>query len=404
MFRQLFKDFFYLFQEELDNNSAKVDSSKEYYKLIRHTIPELIMQKFPNPLYKVYGSVGQGNLSLVPWVGIFNRKITESAQFGLYIVYLYSIDYKKLYLTLNQGFTHFKDIYKSKRYEYIRKTSEYFSSEMNLHDFNSDIPNLTKYPTDLAKGYAYGSIVYKAYDIDTLPNDETLYDDLHRLMKEYDELYNSFGSKSYDNIIKIVNGTDDSLSVDKAIFMLKEELNEAYKTPVDLITSPKLVKRGKLKSSKYARIKNTVLRQKLDYVRIARDNARIGLQGEQLALQIERDRLEFLGIQHIDKKLLWRANESDSYGYDIESVDIINGKEDTIYIEVKTTSDRIDSPFYITKREKEFSKEASDKYRILRIFDVDSIEPKYYYAEGYVEDNFILDPITYLATYKYEIE
>ena len=90
-------------------------------------------------------------------------------------------------------------------------------------------------------------------------------------------------------------------------------------------------------------------------------------------------------------------------GYDIESVDIINGKEQKIFIEVKSTSDRIDSPFYVSKNQVETSNNLGIYYRILRLFDVGSTKPKYYYSAGRIEDHFELDPVTYLATNKYEV-
>lgn len=42
--------------------------------------------------YLVTGSVGQGNWAAVPWVCIFDRKITTSATKGVYIVYLLNRD------------------------------------------------------------------------------------------------------------------------------------------------------------------------------------------------------------------------------------------------------------------------------------------------------------------------
>ncbi|MDY0277850.1 MAG: DUF3578 domain-containing protein [Acholeplasma sp.] len=403
MFGSKIDKFNTLFKEEIINN-RKVDKNMEYYKIMTEDIPSILREKIPNEIYKIYGSVGQGNLSQVPWFGVFNRQVTDSATYGVYIVYLFSIERDKIYLTLNQGFTNFKDLFKRNKYTYIRKTADYLSSEMKLQGFDKGIINLGNDLSNLAKGYEYGTIVFKEYDINMMPDDNILFNDLNDLLIEYDELVSSFGMKGYDSIIKIINGVDESITVDRAIKEIKEELDGSYVMPVDVVLKPKKVSKGNLKVQKYLRIKNSVLRQKLDYVRIAKDNARIGLQGEKLALQIEKERLEGLGIANIDKKLFWRANESDSYGYDIESVDIINGKETKLFIEVKTTSDRIDSPFYISKKEKEFSEEEGEKYRIFRIYDVDSTVPKYYFANGKIEDNFILDPITFLATYKYELE
>jgi hypothetical protein len=403
MLREQIHDFYYNFIEET-KSYKKVDRTTKYYKIINHDIPKTLNHFLSDNMYKVYGSAGQGNLSQVPWFGIFHRRLTESAKYGVYIVYLYSIEYKKIFLTLNQGFTHFSDMFKRKKFEYARKTADYFAEEISLENFKVGPIKLGDGLSQLAKGYESGTIVYKEYDIDNLPTEEVLFYDLNKLLIEYKEIVDMLGQKSYEDIIKIVNNIDDAIAFDKAIDKIKYELNETFVTLVDVEPTPKEVKKGIAKSKKYNRIRSSIQRQKLDYIRIARDNARIGLQGEKLALQIERNRLERLGIINIEKKLRWLSNETDSIGYDIASVDIIDGKEVKICIEVKSTSDRVDSPFYVSKNQVEVSNIEKDRYRVLRIFDVDSTQPKYYYAKGPIQDSFILDPVTFLATYKYEVE
>lgn len=401
MFSNSIQEFFKQFYKEYRQPQAKVDRTTKAYQLITSQIPKLLDQEYPDDKYKIYGSLGQGNLSKVPWFGIFNRQMTESATYGIYIVYLYSLEREKIYLTLNQGFTNFKDIFKRKRFEYIRKTAIYFANEMNMEDFDSGIIDLGDDLTDLAKGYAYGSIVHKSYDLNNMPKDQVLYTDLKKLMIEYDELVSTFGTKNYDDIIRIVNGIDDQVEVDKAIKEIGDELKKTFVTPVDVFLKPREVIKGEQRKLKYNRIKTSIQRQKLDYIRLAKEQARIGLQGERLALEIEKERIEKLGLNQ--EKVKWRSTESDSFGYDIESVDMINGKEQRVFIEVKSTSDRIDSPFYVSKNQVETSNSLGINYRILRLFDVDSTEPKYYYSTGKIEDNFDLDPVTYLATNKYDV-
>ena len=78
-------------------------------KPIRQVIPEAILT-FPllnNETYLVKGSIGQGNWAAVPWICIFDKRVTTSAQRGVYIVYLLSEDGNTLYLTLNQGCTNY---------------------------------------------------------------------------------------------------------------------------------------------------------------------------------------------------------------------------------------------------------------------------------------------------------
>lgn len=53
----------------------------------------------------VKGSPGAGNLAQVPWIAFLDPDVTESAQAGIYVVYLWSADAQQLYLCLSQGVT-----------------------------------------------------------------------------------------------------------------------------------------------------------------------------------------------------------------------------------------------------------------------------------------------------------
>ena len=56
-------------------------------------------------VYIVKASYGAGKWAKVPWIAIFDKRITQSAQKGVYIVYLLNKDTQELYLTLNQAAT-----------------------------------------------------------------------------------------------------------------------------------------------------------------------------------------------------------------------------------------------------------------------------------------------------------
>jgi hypothetical protein len=60
--------------------------------------------------FNVAGSIGRGAIAQVPWVGVFNKKITTSAQDGYYIVLLFSEDMSGCFLSLNQGVTAFREV------------------------------------------------------------------------------------------------------------------------------------------------------------------------------------------------------------------------------------------------------------------------------------------------------
>lgn len=55
--------------------------------------------------FTVKASVGCGRVTGNPWLAIFNRDISTSAQRGIYLVFLFSSNLQSLYLTLNQGTT-----------------------------------------------------------------------------------------------------------------------------------------------------------------------------------------------------------------------------------------------------------------------------------------------------------
>ena len=53
------------------------------------------------------------------------------------------------------------------------------------------------------------------------------------------------------------------------------------------------------------------------------------------------------------------------------------------------------------KKSIELSKEYKKSYFIYRVYDAKGLYPKFYRAAGCISDNFILDPGTYMARYKY---
>src|SRR4029453_15605016 len=56
-----------------------------------------------NDRFIVEGAPGKGNWAGIPWIAIFDRLITDSAQHAFYGVYLVREDFSGIYLTLMQG-------------------------------------------------------------------------------------------------------------------------------------------------------------------------------------------------------------------------------------------------------------------------------------------------------------
>ena len=81
------------------------DIDKEASDLITKTIPRELASYLNNNDYIVNGSVGKGLATRSPWIAILDKNITTSTREGVYIVFLFSSDYKHVYLALSQGTT-----------------------------------------------------------------------------------------------------------------------------------------------------------------------------------------------------------------------------------------------------------------------------------------------------------
>jgi 5-methylcytosine-specific restriction protein A len=141
--------------------------------------------------YKIEGSAGRGNWAETPWVGVFDRSVTESATRGHYIVYLFRRDGERVFLSLNQGTT---AVYNTERRGYQETLSgralEYVGLlgarrlqglELGPIDLGGGRPPLTP-------GYEAGNIAAVSYARGGLPDNATLTQDLARMLGLYSAL------------------------------------------------------------------------------------------------------------------------------------------------------------------------------------------------------------------------
>ncbi|WP_339226031.1 DUF3578 domain-containing protein [Oceanobacillus sp. FSL K6-2867] len=133
----------------------------------------------PNDRYEIKGSVGQGNWAAVPWLAIMNKDITTSTQRGYYIVYLFSEDMERLYLTLAQGVT------ESSRDE-MAMINEEIRSNLKIDPDISTDTEIELGSSTLAKKYELSAAAYILYEKE-LPSEETLQHDLERMINHYEQ-------------------------------------------------------------------------------------------------------------------------------------------------------------------------------------------------------------------------
>ena len=187
-----------------------VQGKKEKSKVVQEFITKSTCQKvYETGLvdrreYNVKGSVGKsGNWPDVPWLAIFRKKITTTAQRGVYIVYLLSSDASAIYLTFNQGVTDpaknvdpysknvkNDDLEKSKG-KIIQENVEIVRNKIDKRKFLAD-NGIHLANGGLGRQYEKGTIFYKKYVKGNLPSEEQLQKDLKEMLEIYEEFYDMF--------------------------------------------------------------------------------------------------------------------------------------------------------------------------------------------------------------------
>lgn len=366
--------------EEYGSEKNKSFGGNKFVKDIKTDVEDVIPNNlFPRDEYKIKFACGQGRWADVPWVAVFYKDLSTSAQEGYYIVYLFRADGTGVYLSLNQGYKHFKKLFKSKAKEKIEKVSKYWRAHLNFlsnkndHGFIVDPIDLKhKKKSDLPEGYQLGNICSKFYSMDkfsSISNKELL-KDLEYLKMMFTELR---GLMSPNNFKYFNNKILDSvLTEDLEVRIIKKNLSisklgEQVSIPTGLSFSetksnPKIVKK--------------------DYIKELKRNTEQGMEAERLVLnlEIERAKRDSKLQQNVDDIQHVALNEGDGLGYDIKSIyfDEVTNEVKPLYIEVKSTIGGINSPFYLSANEKRVAKEKGKEYSIYRLFRRDDVNFDYY--------------------------
>lgn len=168
-------------------NDAKLTSD------IDNSISDIITKDIPQQLslmlnnnYIIKGSVGAGRATRTPWISILDKEITTSTREGVYVVFLFASDFRRIYLTFNQGTTvpgqfgprlSKKEI--SANSQAIRKMLQYSDSVLKV-DNQADIAD---------ERYQTGAIYYTLWDTDN----EVM---CNNLIKLYLDIYQTYKEKT----------------------------------------------------------------------------------------------------------------------------------------------------------------------------------------------------------------
>jgi MoxR-like ATPase len=182
-----------LFEEALHGYSdARTEGNWEHTaaKLIDSRIPHEITTILGQEHISVKSSVGTGVMANIPWIGVFDTRLTTSPKKGLYVVYLFDSAADVIYLTLNQGMTELQESFgRSEARSILEDRAEALRTVVDLEGFKNGPIELTP---DLltSRNSLYGSstICYRAYELGSFPESAVLADDVSRLVSEYQRL------------------------------------------------------------------------------------------------------------------------------------------------------------------------------------------------------------------------
>ncbi|MBR6160922.1 MAG: DUF3578 domain-containing protein [Bacteroidales bacterium] len=161
------------------------DIDKEVSELITRTIPQEISSYLDDNKYLVNGSVGKGRATKTPWIAILDKEITTSTREGVYIVFLFSSDYKHVYLTLNQGTTVPGQFGPRLGKKEITENSIRIRNLLNINDAilktdgNADIAD---------ERYRLGAIYYTLWNVDDAKEGERALNLYLNVYEKYKEL------------------------------------------------------------------------------------------------------------------------------------------------------------------------------------------------------------------------
>ena len=217
--QKLLKKFMEEYESELNEARKDKDFKRPLGNIVRKDIAHLIGVQLPENIYKVKGSVGAGSWADVPWIGVFDKRITTSAQRGVYIVYLLNKTTKELFLTLNQGVTDVVTASNSKAADNLKNRAQSIRSKIGSFSGLESSLNGSG-----SKAYDAGCIYYIKYTLDSLPEDEKLYSDLNKFIEAYKAYYDKVFLTSEENDVQVEVG-EMELQVGQQIERIFEYIN-----------------------------------------------------------------------------------------------------------------------------------------------------------------------------------
>jgi len=342
-------------------SSPTVDSTHDSNKAVTRLFPLLLDSYITDSDYSKAikldhlmqkGSTGQGNSTAAPWIATFDTRNTKSATSGIYPVYLFSKDLKRLYLSLGLGAQQFEDAYGANKVM-EQKLVEALATVRQLQTNNPLKPTrLAESVLDLGAvrtdkrhyWYERGSVFnFPAYDTANI--------DPAAFKRDYLDML-----KFYQSIVE-----DPLLPSMDSLILRSPPKHEKRATYIEFIDLPVPEKQKAGKKSKRG-----------GALFAPEESTKIGNFGEEYVLEQEKRKLIAIGRDDLADEVYAHCQHKDFCGWDITSFDE-QGEE--LYIEVKATKTKSLYGFVISTNEWETCKKHPDKYVIYRVLNVLGASP-----------------------------
>ncbi len=155
-------------------------------QFLRKAAPKALAKALGSDQLRIKGSAGQSRWAEVPWIAVFDPTVSTGATNGQYVVYLFTANFQKVYLTLGQGTTMVRQEFGASADSELRRRAELLRARVpeRLARFSDEAVDL-KGKTLLARGYGPGIAFSIEYDLNALPDEEVLVDDLREAARLY---------------------------------------------------------------------------------------------------------------------------------------------------------------------------------------------------------------------------
>jgi hypothetical protein len=338
--------------------SKRVTNNKaSLYQNVVHEFPKLLASLTPQKdLYKFMGSTGHGNITSAPWVASLYKKMTTSPTKEYYLVYLFSVDMKTIYLSIAFGVTDFEKKFGKNMYVQMREgarrlqelhfvTSRFIKGEIDLAATKRD---------RLHVGYQKSNIYALKYQISNLPEEK-------QLIKDYREMLEHYRAMATNEMIIPMGEMVEEIANPELV---------PYQFTVPRLLQPR--EKPEVYKDKGENRKQGTGGEK----RRSKESKKVGDRGEVFVLENEQDFLIKAGRADLAAKVDYVAFKN--CGWDITSYDPDGQIK---YIEVKSTSAKTINSFDITVNEweKASNPELAKNYFIYLVTETLSAKPQIRY-------------------------